>query len=314
MKTFFNIFFLILLSQISFGQQSSNLVIFAEDATPFYAIVNGVKQNSQPETNVKIIGLTNQANQVKVIFKDQTMPTLDKQVYFQEMNVEATMKIANTKKGYKIRYFGEVSMGAAVEDPGQNVINYNTSNDLGESATNTTVINETVTTSSQPIKGDNINMNVNVNGVGVNIDVNSTSVHTNNTSMTSTNTTTTNLGREDVDMEMYPDSQIVYVANYAGNYGCTIPTQSLNNIKTAVNNEAFSDDKMIVAKQATQNKCLTADQVTEIANLFDFEDDKLEYAKFAYAYTYDIDNYYKVNSIFNFSSSKSALNEFISKR
>ena len=41
------------------AQATSNLIIFASDPTPFYAIVNGIRQNSEPQTNVKITGLSN---------------------------------------------------------------------------------------------------------------------------------------------------------------------------------------------------------------------------------------------------------------
>jgi hypothetical protein len=36
---------------------------------------------------------------------------------------------------------------------------------------------------------------------------------------------------------------------------------------------------------------------------FTFESQKLEYAKFAYPYTYDRANYYKINDAFGFESS-----------
>ncbi len=310
------------------AQQTSNIVIFAEDATPFYAIVNGIKQNAEPETNVKITGLTNPANQIKVIFKDANIPTLDKQIYFQEMNVEATVKIANTKKGYKLRYFGEVSMGAAVVDPTQNVISYNTVEPtpvVQPTTTTTTVVEETVVTNNtgigtekQPARGENINMNVNVGGFGMNVNVNDGLVNQSNVDVTESNTNITTTTTTTTTTSGVVESEVVaapvYVEGYTGGFGCSVPSQSMNSIKAAVDAESFSDDKMLVAKQATKNKCLTASQVKEIANLFDFEDDKLEYAKFAYDYTYDIDNYYLVNSIFSFSASKTELNEYITNR
>lgn len=337
MKTILYSFLTLFFVNAMVAQKTSNVVIFAEDATPFYAIVNGIKQNLEPQTNVKITGLTNPANQIKVIFKDASIPTLDKQIYFQEMNVEATMKIANTKKGYKLRYFGEVSMGAAVEDPAQNIITYQTVEPTAPAVqtpvtTTTTVVEETVvtnntnvSTTTNPVKGEGINMNVNVGGVGFNVDINDANmVHENtnvnvgdvNSTMTTTTTTTTtsSVGNVGTDVAVTETAPVVYVQGYNGNYGCSVPTQSMNNIKQAINDEAFSDDKMMVAKQATKNKCLTTAQVKEIANLFDFEDDKLDYAKFAYDYTYDIDNYYQINSIFDFSDSKSELNNHISNR
>jgi hypothetical protein len=45
----------------------------------------------------------------------------------------------------------------------------------------------------------------------------------------------------------------------------------------------------------------------------DFEDTKLQYAKFAYNKTYDIGNYYKLNDAFDFSSSIDELNAYINR-
>ena len=45
--------------------------------------------------------------------------------------------------------------------------------------------------------------------------------------------------------------------------------------------------------------------------LFNFEASKLDFAKFAYKYTYDQKNYYKVNDAFEFESSISELTTFI---
>lgn len=371
MKTILHFVTVMFLTQMSFAQKTSNLIIFAEDATPFYAIVNGIKQNTEPQTNVKITGLTNPSNQIKVIFKDPNMPALDKQIYFQEMNVEATMKITNTKKGYKLRYFGEVSMGSAIEDPTQNVITYHTvepsvsapHNPVTTTTTttqpvtttevveetktvvnnnpNNTQMNTTVNTNTTGTTGgkESVNLNVNVGGVGfnmdvnindgfgeVNSDVNSTTTTTNtnayndvnyNQSTTVTTTTTTSTTGGNIDNTMYNEpvqsEPIYYVDGYSGSVGCAIPSQNFSSIMSAINDESFSDDKMNVAKQTTKNKCLTTEQVIEICNLFSFEDSKLEYAKYAYPRTYDIDDYYKVNSVFGFSSSKEELNDFINK-
>lgn len=376
MKRILLLFTAALLTQINWAQASSNLIIFAEQATPFYAIVNGIKQNAEPETNVKITGLTNPANQVKIIFKDQSIPSIDKQVYFQEMNVEATMKIAQTKKGFKLKYFGEVPMGSATTDASQNVIEYHTVEtptstvdntnrapatlvNAPTTSTTTTVVEETTTvtstgtpansnvntsiteTSTTQGNGDNINVNMNLDGFGfnMNVDVNDgkgattvnsttmnnvtggTNVNVNENSSVTTTTTTTTTTSTTGDYAVTEGSfsqpvatePIHYVDGYYGSTGCAIPVSSAKSIVAAIENESFSEDKMNVAKQATKNKCLTTDQVVEICNLFDFEEDKLEFAKYAYSRTYDRDDYYKVNSVFDFSSTKEELNEYISK-
>ncbi|MCB9194811.1 MAG: DUF4476 domain-containing protein [Flavobacteriales bacterium] len=368
--------------QFGFTQQSSNLIIFAENATPFYAVVNGIKQNVEPQTNVKITGLTNPANQVKIIFKDPSLPALDKQIYFQEMNVEATMKITYTKKGYKLRYFGEVAMGSTATDPTQNIIVYQTvepsvssSNQTSAAVastpvttapvtTTTTVVEETTTvvTSSSPTNmetntiinegtttgmgSENISMNVNMGGFGMNVNINegnstttrpinSTTTNTitsngnvnyNETStITTTTTTTTTTSTNDAGMvntvnsneaPMQPSATVnpvVHVKGYTGSIGCSSPSENVDAITKAIENESFAEDKLNIAKQATKNKCLTTDQVISICNLFTYEESKLEFAKYAYTRTYDIDDYYKVNSVFTYSSSKDELNEYINK-
>jgi hypothetical protein len=45
--------------------------------------------------------------------------------------------------------------------------------------------------------------------------------------------------------------------------------------------------------------------------LFSFEDTRLEFAQYAYAYTLDLRNYYKLNDAFTFESSIDELNKYI---
>lgn len=92
-----------------------------------------------------------------------------------------------------------------------------------------------------------------------------------------------------------------------------ISDAELNSILFAIRNESFSSDKMNIARQATMYKTLRANQVVEIGRQFSFESDRLEFAKMAFNNTFDKENYYLVNSIFHFSSSKNELNRFIYK-
>ncbi len=420
------------------AQTTSNLVVFAEDATPFYVIVNGIKQNVEPQTNVKITGLTNPANQVKVIFKNTSLPSLNQQVYFQEMGVEATMKITNTKNGYKLRYFGEVPLQTTptvdnsqwvssfhATEPTQNTgvggittttvveevvttttttpVNTNTNVNVGTNGmgtTTTTTVNGTNTNTNTTVgttenvnfntnmnvNGDgastnmgvntnvsstttgnteSVNIGMNVGGVGVNMNVNvsetgmgtnqnvnyneTNTVTTNTTSNTSTGnatnvgvntgfgttsttgtgsvsttttttTTTTSTGTNNTVNtntnvgNTTTGTPVYYVDGYSGAVGCAMPQAKIDKIKSVIEAESFSEDKMNVAKQATKNKCLTTAQVIEIAELFSFEDEKLAFVKYAYAYTYDVDNYYEINSIFDFSGTKDEFNKFLSTK
>jgi len=99
---------------------------------------------------------------------------------------------------------------------------------------------------------------------------------------------------------------------YGNHYGLQfMSNQELNAVIYAIRNESFSSDKLAIARQAVLFQNVKASQVVEMGNQFSFESDRLEFAKMAYENTIDKQNYYKVNSIFHFSSSKRELNNFI---
>jgi len=83
--------------------------------------------------------------------------------------------------------------------------------------------------------------------------------------------------------------------------------------KRTIEKADFEDTKLTIAKQIVSSELMTAKQLAEIANLFDFEHTKLEFLKFAYPYCFDQNKYYMVNDVFDFSSSVDELNKFINK-
>lgn len=95
--------------------------------------------------------------------------------------------------------------------------------------------------------------------------------------------------------------------------GCqtAMSTSAFYTFLSTVEAETFEDDKLAIAKQVTQANCLLVSQIQQIIKLFTFENNKLAYAKFAYKYTYDRENYYMINSVFTFPSSKKELSAFI---
>jgi len=96
---------------------------------------------------------------------------------------------------------------------------------------------------------------------------------------------------------------------------CTVSNTDYNQIKSSIEKERFASTKVTVAKQALQaKKCFTVEQIIGVLQLFTFEDNKLEMAKFAYDYCIDRENYYRVNDVFTFSSSKDELSRFLQGR
>ena len=90
--------------------------------------------------------------------------------------------------------------------------------------------------------------------------------------------------------------------------------QEFGELKALIEHESFDDSRLTIAKQVVASNHLTAAQITEICRLFSFEDNALEFAKYAYPYCLDPNRYYLVNQAFKYESSKSELNELISGR
>ena len=112
----------------------------------------------------------------------------------------------------------------------------------------------------------------------------------------------------------FPGGPVVYVPGYEGTVGCTPPVtpERYESMLHAVKKQDFDESKLRVAKQIIkQNECMTVDQLVGIIRLLDFEKNKLELAKYAYHYIYDLENYYKVNNVFDFESSVRKLDAYI---
>ena len=82
-------------------------------------------------------------------------------------------------------------------------------------------------------------------------------------------------------------------------------------LKQTLQGESFENTKLKIAKQFIAANYFTAAQIKELANIFSYENSKLDIAKFAYDYTIDKGNYFMVNDVFSYSSSKEALMEYI---
>ena len=306
--------------------QSNNAILFTENGEKFQVILNGILQNQTPETNVKMIQLVADHYKCRIVFAEAKLGYVDFNMFFTEMGTEVTWNIKQNNKGqYVTRYISAVPVAEAPSTaPSQTVVVYTTVAPVmvaGTGTSTTTTTHTQSTTSNGGSDNVNIHMGMNMGGEGGNININASGMGLNNdggsTTTTTTNThsstTTTNTGGAIYTTQ---PTNVVYVNGYNGKIGCPMPMvpQDFSDFKESVRSKDFEQTKLTIAKQILQNNCLTASQVKEVLGLFDFENSKLEYAKYAYDHTYDLGNYYKVNDAFEFESSVSDLNKYISSR
>lgn len=83
----------------------------------------------------------------------------------------------------------------------------------------------------------------------------------------------------------------------------------LNGIITALNDAAFSREKLAILRSASASRWFTVDQVVRIMHTFDFGRDKVEAAAMLHEAVVDRENWYQVYSALTFGSDQRKLRE-----
>jgi hypothetical protein len=323
-KSFLLLIFLVSVT-ISYAQKKGNIEFFTDEGERFYLILNGIRQNPTPETNVRITDLNEGFYRVKVIFEEQNLGEVNKN-FPVNPGTETTVMISKNRKGeYKLRYRGEVDISQSnstaktytyteVEQPVETVVTTPTINhspgeistQTNNSGINTNVqINEssTTTTTTSQGQGQGINLGVNLDGVGFNVNVNfddgmggSGQTTTTTTSSTSVNTNFSSVSGLMPNGSMCPSP--------------TMDQKKYMDFRFEIENaNMFSRQDLILAKIKTN--CMTSNQVAGIIQLQYPTVKEMDVAKQAYRYTWDTENYGVVINSFKTDREKAELTNFL---
>lgn len=96
-------------------------------------------------------------------------------------------------------------------------------------------------------------------------------------------------------------------------YPAVMSHHAFANLRATLVNTRFESSRIDMAKHTLSASYVTSAQVRELMDLFSFESNRLELAKFAYSHTVDPQNYFMVHRAFRFSSSTRELNRFIAR-
>ena len=205
-----------------FTQGQGDVTFYSNTGAKFYVVLNGVRQNQQPETNVKVTGLNNQWYDAKLIAADKSFE-VDKNIIV-KYDTLITYELKEKRGKYKLRYYSETPMGTATAVTNQTVVSYHPTENTNTTTTNTnsgvnnsgtvnqntnvntsgnqsTTVSTTTTTTGTTTNtgtngastntnvngnGESINMNVSVNENGANVNVSTSGTANNNGNVTMT--------------------------------------------------------------------------------------------------------------------------------
>jgi hypothetical protein len=286
-------------------QPIANLTIFSEDGSKFFLFLNGEQQNNIAQTNLRVEDLPQAYYSAKIIFEDKVTPEISKNYLgLTDANgvmQDVTYKIKRDKNNGKmsLKYFSMVPVQQNYIPPTNVYVqHYGTPVQVAPTPTTATTVTQTTTTTSGT---GNTAANVSMGGINMNININDPMFT--GTSQTTTTTTTSS------SINTNTTSAIPVTT------GCTemMPADFTAALAT-IKKQGFDDTRLSTAKQIAGSNCLNATQIYSICKEFGFEETKLDFAKFAYDHCSEKKNYFKVNNVFNFSSSTDELNEYIQNR
>jgi hypothetical protein len=382
----------LLLSNVALFAQS-NLSIFNNNGQQFYVVLNGIRQNSKPETNVQVGQIKNGSYAVKVIFADGKTPDIDKN-FLIDAPYDITARIIFKKGKGKLQLMGQEPTHGLIQEavvyrptdaavysdavvvntmpsPNTTVIQTNTNNTVNgtvntsgasnlnvqstgvnsnaagvnmnmnvqETTTNTTITN------TDPNDNVNLNMNLSVGGVNVSLNANATGTglgagttvsETTTTTTTSSSTTVssssssttsgvglnsnTNINQSGAHQSdqgqtnpQVIQQQVVQNKQLGRIVNCTQTMNRLEAFKAEMQDQSFEDDRLEALKLGLNKTCLTTAQAAQLLELFSFDENRLEAAKYLSDRLTDRANAGELAQKLTFDSSKMEYRRYITE-
>ena len=102
-----------------------------------------------------------------------------------------------------------------------------------------------------------------------------------------------------------------YEKDQGRNNGIAMNAQEFELLLKRVNEQRFGNDKMFMVREAAVRDQFHTGQVVRLMQLFSFENDRLEVARYCYASTIDKSNYHTVKNELRYASSRNELDYYI---
>lgn len=124
-----------------------------------------------------------------------------------------------------------------------------------------------------------------------------------------------NTVHSDPESRALPEVDSAFIASYKGNRGCSDPLSSaaFETIFKKVEKAIFEKERIRIAKRGIAKRCVLSSQVALLMKSFNYEENRLDLAKYAYGRTFDQKNYDTVREALHFERSHSELELYLEK-
>ena len=102
--------------------------------------------------------------------------------------------------------------------------------------------------------------------------------------------------------------------NGGGNVGVAMSAAEFQQAKRAIKEKSFDSGKLETAKSLVQSHYLSVNQLIELNRLFIYDDNRLEFSKYAYDRTVDKQNYGQLSNELTLASNKKDFEQFLAQK
>jgi hypothetical protein len=282
----------ICLSAGALAQTVSHATFYSPDGLRFIIYLNGQQMNSEPQTEVRCINLTQPYYSAKAVFEDPALAPAERKMLqltdAHHNRVDATFVVEKNRKGeMKIGWKSQSLYPQFIyEEKTPTVVVVGG----GAGVQQTTTTTRTVT----PAQQEGVSMSF--GGLGGQVSVN-----------------TGGSGQAVVE-EMTTTTTAAPVAAGTAQLPCTgtiLGTSDFDEALGTVRMRSTEDGRLQSGKMLVTTNCITTDQLKKIGFLLETEQARLDLAIYAYPYTLDKGSYFKMNALFTQEASIDALNNAI---
>ncbi|MBP9150931.1 MAG: DUF4476 domain-containing protein [Flavobacteriales bacterium] len=291
-----NYLFLLLFLSSSALAQVSHATFYSKEGYLFTIYLNGKKMNDEPQTEVRLINLSQPYYSCKAVFEDSTLaPAERKMLQLHDAHgnrVDVTFVVEHSKKGdMKIGWKSQSLYPRYIEEvvtPTVVVVN----NGGAQQEVVRTTTTRTVESSSEGVS-------MSFGGIGGRVNINT--------------------GYSEPVVEEVTTTTTTVAASPAANTtslpcgGTILGNQDYEMALKSVSLRSSEDGKLTASKQIVSSNCFTTDQARRMVELLSTEEARLDLAIYAYPYVLDKGSYFKMNGVFAKEESIDVMNKAILK-
>ena len=287
-----NYLFLLLFLSSSALAQVSHATFYSKEGYLFTIYLNGKKMNEEPQTEVRLINLSQTYYSCKAVFEDPALaPAERKMLQLTDAHgnrVDVTFVVEHSKKGdMKIGWKSQSLYPRYIEEvvtPTVVVVN----NGGAQQEVVRTTTTRTVESSSEGVS-------MSFGGIGGRVNI---------------NTGYSEPVVEEVTTTTVAASPVANTASLPCG-GTILGNQDYEMALKSVSLRSSEDGKLTASKQIVSSNCFTTDQARRMVELLSTEEARLDLAIYAYPFVLDKGSYFKMNGVFAEEASIDKMNAAI---